>query len=218
MAGETLSYTELKNWYTIFNNVISNYGGSLSTKTVPSSGSQAIPSNVNNLFTAINEMANETYLGTQPSLYSTDYTVVASGNKINRSSITPVSSTASKITSIKCRNKISYSCGTNSSGTQSCGTNSNGTNSDGTWGNVSKSDGTHNNGTLTQGTCVQGSKNINSYNSGSNPNGTKSYGYNSYLDRSNGTNSNGTNSCGTNSNVNKTNGSIIDILNANTSY
>lgn len=213
MAGETLSYTELKNWYTTFNNVISNYGGSLSTKTVPSSGSQAIPSNVNNLFTAINEMANETYLGTQPSLYSTDYTVVASGNKINRSSTTPVSSTASKITSIKCRNKISYSCGTHNSGTKSCGNNSSGTHSNGVNTDNYNWNGSNSNGYMQNGT-IAGSTKQNVLNS----NGTKNNVANSDTLDSSGTKSCGSHSCGTNSNVNKTNGSIIDILNANTSY
>lgn len=208
MAGETLSYSELKNWYTIFNNTIANYGGSLTQKSVPASGSQATPSNINNLFTAINEMAEETYLGTQPSLYSTDYTVVSSGNKILRSSVTPINNTANKLSQIKCRNKISYSCGTNS-----CGNKSNGENSDGTWGNASCSKGTCSNGSKGCGSCFQGSYTRIAYNSGSNSNGSNTNGYNSHSTRSNGTHGNGANN-----NTIKTNGSTIDILNANTSY
>ncbi len=198
MAGETLSYTELKNWYTTFNNVISNYGGNLSTKSVPSSGSKAVASNINNLFTAINEMANEEYLGTQSSLYSTDYTVVASGGKITRSSTTPISNTASKITQIKCRNKISYSCGTNNNGTNSDSYNYNGT----------CSSGSCSNGSCSYSTRMCGSKSSGNWSNGNNSNGSCS----------SGTNNNAANSDTSNSSGNQSNGTKIDILNANTSY
>lgn len=206
MAGESLSYTELKNWYDTFNTVISNYGGNIEQLIVPTQG-KAKPNDINNLLNKITELANEEYLGTQPSLYLTDYSVVSSGSKILRSSITPISNTASNLSSISCRNKISYSCGTNS-----CGNKSNGSDNCGTWGN-----GTCSNGTCSNGTKGYGANTNNSQpticSSGTCSSGTRSNGYNSKSTKSTSTKTNGVNS-----NSDKSNGAIYDILNANTSY
>lgn len=197
MAGESLSYTELKNWYDTFNTVISNYGGDIEQLIVPTQD-KAKPNDINNLLNKITELANEEYLSTQPTLYDTDYTITSKGEKIVRSTAaTPISNTATNILSIKCRNKIQFSSGTCSSGKYS-----NGSFSSGVWGNVGKSNGTKSNG-----------QNTNAGKTSACSNGTNSSGYNSYITRTNESNSHGTKTCGV-----CNSGTIADILNANTSY
>lgn len=208
MAGETLSYSELKDWYNAFNSVITNYGGEIANLIIPSQD-KASPSDVNNLLNKITELANEEYLGTQPSLYITDYSVVAQGDKIQRSAAIPINDTANNIVSIKCRNTVTYSCGKHNSGV-----NSNGTNTDGMKVNTLCSSGTQSSGTKGCGNLSQGGNAKITYNSGLYDYGTKS---NLWNFQGWGCSS-GTCNSGTNSNVNKTNGFIIDILNANTSY
>lgn len=41
MAGEKLSYAEMKSWYDAFNDVITNYGGEITTLTPPAQGTKA---------------------------------------------------------------------------------------------------------------------------------------------------------------------------------
>lgn len=197
MAGESLSYTELKNWYDTFNTVISNYGGDIEQLIVPTQD-KAKPNDINNLLNKITELANEEYLSTQPTLYDTDYTITSKGEKIVRSTAaTPISNTATNILSIKCRNKIQFSSGACSSGKYS-----NGSFSSGVWGNIRKSNGTKSNGQDTNAgktyTC---------------PNGTNSSGSNSNGTQTNESNSHGIKTCGV-----CNSGTIADILNANTSY
>lgn len=117
MAGEPLSLTELQGWYNAFNNIINNYsGGTITALTAPTEGAKALPSNINNLYGKINEFVNETYLGTQPSLYDTDYTIVSQGETITRTDATPIINTVANLSQIKCRNMSSYSHTTKSHG------------------------------------------------------------------------------------------------------
>lgn len=209
MANESLSYAELKNWYDAFNTMISNYGGSISSLSIPAQNETAKATNVNNIYNKINEFLQDEYLQTQPSLYDSDYSIVSSGSTIKRTQSTPISNTASSITSIKCRNKVSYSCGTNGSGAQSSGTQSNGSNSSGT-----QTNGMDSEGTKVNTRCSSGS-NTNLWNF----NGWGcNFNFNHNGNNSNGTNSNGTNSNSNKSNTSKSSGAIYDILNANTSY
>lgn len=168
MAGEKLSYAEIKNWYDTFNEVITNYGGEIATLTPPAQGAKAQPNDVNNIFNKIDEFIDDEYLGTQPTLYNTDYSIVQSGTKMIRSATTPISETVTNIAQIKCRNKITYSSGSNSNGFD--------TNQHKSYGSLS---------------------------SGSHKNGWHSNEWNT-----NTWHGNGIFSCGT----------LIDILNANTSY
>lgn len=209
MANESLSYAELKNWYDTFNTMISKYGGSISSLAVPGQDEKVQAVNINNIYNKIDEFLKDEYLKTQPSLYNNDYSIVSSGSIIQRTQSTPVSNTASNITSIKCRNKVSYNCGTYSSGTQSSGTQTSGTQSSGT-----QSNGMNSSGTKVNTRCTSGS---NTYLWNFNGGGCN-FNYHGNGSNSNGTNSNGNNSNVTKSNVTKSSGAIYDILNANTSY
>jgi hypothetical protein len=66
MAGEPLSLSELKDWYSAFNAVINNYsGGNISALPTPDGGA-AVPSDVNDLYSKIDAFKSETYLKTEP--------------------------------------------------------------------------------------------------------------------------------------------------------
>lgn len=209
MAGESLNYSEIKNWYDVFNEVITKYGGNeITSLTPPEQGGKAQPADINNLYNKISEFVADEYLGTQPTLYDTDYSVVSSGSLIIRTATTPISNTTSKLTEIQCRNKITYTSGAKSNGSHDNGTKSNtacgkGACSRGTKTNVWRSNGSHSLGGKTSG-----SKSNGSHSNGSNGNGTNTNGYHGQGTHSNGANSNGDNS----------NGALIDIKNANTSY
>lgn len=199
MAGESLNYSEIKNWYDVFNEVITKYGGNeIASLTLPEQGEKAQVTDINNLYNKIAEFVADEYLGTQPTLYDTDYSIVSSGNLIMRTAITPISNTTSKLTEIQCRNKITYTSGTKS----------NGAHDEGTKSNTQCGKGTHSNGFNSNGNCSSGGRSRGACGKGYKSNGTKTNGYHGQGTHSNGANSNGDNS----------NGALIDIKNANTSY
>lgn len=199
MAGESLNYSEIKNWYDVFNEVITKYGGNeIASLTPPEQGGKAQPADINNLYNKISEFVADEYLGTQPTLYDTDYSVVSSGSLIIRTATTPISNTTSKLTEIQCRNKITYTSGAKSNGSHDNGTKS----------NTQCGKGTKGNGFKSNGNCTSGGRNFGACGKGQKGNGTCTSGYHGQGTKSNGDHSNGDNS----------NGTLIDIKNANTSY
>ena len=199
MAGESLNYSEIKNWYDVFNEVITKYGGNeIASLTPPEQGGKAQPADINNLYNKISEFVADEYLGTQPTLYDTDYSVVSSGSLIIRTATTPISNTTSKLTEIQCRNKITYTSGAKSNGSHDNGTKS----------NTQCGKGTRGNGFKSNGNCTSGGRHFGACGKGQKGNGTCTSGYHGQGTKSNGDHSNGDNS----------NGTLIDIKNANTSY
>ena len=199
MAGESLNYSEIKNWYDVFNEVITKYGGNeIASLTPPEQGGKAQPADINNLYNKISEFVADEYLGTQPTLYDTDYSVVSSGSLIIRTATTPISNTTSKLTEIQCRNKITYTSGAKSNGSHDNGTKS----------NTQCGKGTKGNGFKSNGNCTSGGRHFGACGKGQKGNGTCTSGYHGQGTKSNGDHSNGDNS----------NGTLIDIKNANTSY
>lgn len=158
MANEQLSYDELKSWYDAFNTMISKYGGNITELAVPTGNSHTLASETNKVFNKIEEFTTDEYLKTQLTLYDTDYTLVAAGTKMIRSSLDPIATTAANISAIKCRNKA----------TNTNGHNGNGLNYNGTKGYARKTDngqtyqwnvnGKHTNGSDSHGTHQNGSK------------------------------------------------------------
>lgn len=129
MAGESLSLSELKQWYAAFDAVVTAHGGgALSTLGVPDGGT-AVPSDINNLYNQITAFRNDTYFKTQPTLYATDYSLVSAGTLIQRNVVTPITTTVTGIARIKCRNEATNSSGTNSHGANNHGTCTRGDNS-----------------------------------------------------------------------------------------
>lgn len=199
MAGESLNYSEIKNWYDVFNEVITKYGGNeIASLTPPEQGGKAQAADINNLYNKIDEFVADEYLGTQPTLYDTDYSIVSSGSLIMRTATTPISNTTSKLTEIQCRNKITYTSGTKSNGTKG----------NETCSNTQCGKGTKSNGFNSNGNCSSGGNSHGACGKGYKSNGTCTSGYHSQGTKSNGSNTDGNNS----------NGTLIDIKNANTSY
>ena len=54
-TGNKALYTDLVNWYTVFNSLASNYSDTISTISTPAAGSKISASNLNNLHAKITE-------------------------------------------------------------------------------------------------------------------------------------------------------------------
>lgn len=216
MAGEKLSLQELKDWYAQFNTIIKKYGGgSISQLTTPDGG-LAVPADVNDVYNKINEMKNDTYLGSQANLYTTG-TAAAKGGKITRASTTPIDTTADKITEkIKCRNTTTFSNGYHTNTKKSHTANSHGADSQGTNYNGARGKGNNNNQNNANGCSYVSGCKTNWCN-----NGLCYWGQQSNGNEYNGTQSNGAwshtiKSNGDNTHSAKSHTTQIDILNVNT--
>lgn len=124
-SGNKMSATDIQNLYTELNEVITNYGGNITTLTQPTAGEKVDNADINDLITKINTMKADTYLGTESDLYLT-YTVINEGTKIVPNTTTTNLSTTilTNLQKIKCRNSANNSNtqkthGTNSHGSQS---------------------------------------------------------------------------------------------------
>ena len=206
-AGSLAQDEDLKSWYTSLNSIISSYGGSIATLTVPGNNQKIEDTDVNNFYNKITEMKSDTYLKTQTSIYPT-YSVVSSGTKIVSNVGTTMSSSvgSSYLGKIKCRNNA-----TNSSGTCQHDTCSHSTNSNVVKGNVNKDNVNHTNSRHSHGTCSNSNNgNVIQFNGGcyySTCNYSRNFrGTNGFWYYEQGFNSHGTCSHSTNSNVNKSNG------------
>lgn len=215
MAGEPLSLTELKEWYTALNTVITNYsGGTISTLTAPADAAKVLPTDINNAYDRIQAMKDDEFLGTQ-NFYST-FTKVAQGEIVERADAAPIVETTKKITAIKCRNTTTYTNQYHShteknntameNGTQSHGNQTNGSNSQGTHGNQNNANGQYYNSSKSNGwknnsLCYWGTQGNGVWNNGQDQNGANSHTLNSHL---------------TNSHLAKSNEGYKDILNVHT--
>ena len=54
-TGSKALYSDLVNWYTVFNSLASNYSNNISTLSTPAADSKISASNLNNLHTKITE-------------------------------------------------------------------------------------------------------------------------------------------------------------------
>lgn len=64
-TGSKALYSDLTNWYTVFNNLASNYSNGITTLATPASGSKISATNINNLNDKIDEFRSDYYLGTK---------------------------------------------------------------------------------------------------------------------------------------------------------
>lgn len=128
-TGNKVLYSDLTNWYTVFNNLAKNYSNGISQLTTPASGSKISATNVNNLNAKITEFRNDYYLGTQAAWWPVG-TNVTVGNLITPA-LTGILGVVSNATKVICKNIANnssgtYSCGSHSNGAQSYGIKSNG--------------------------------------------------------------------------------------------
>lgn len=162
-AGDKALYSDLVNWYNVFNTFISSYGGgAIATLATPAAGSTIQAAHINALYSKINEFKTDTYLSTKPSFWISG-TAVSAGQLIQAAQITPITQTITNMGQVKCRNITSYNYGTCSSGyysNTSCtsGSHSSGSKSCGKRTYSSKSCGFYGSGTCANGTCTNGTK------------------------------------------------------------
>lgn len=167
--GDKASYTnDIKNWYTVFNSIISTDNFGIATLTVPSSGSKIQATQINALVDKVTEFRNNNYLKTQLSWFPAGSKVTAGVTKITPSNTTFINTVISNASKVKCANTATKTCGTHSSactsGTKSSGTKGHGSNSDGTLTNQKHWNSHTCSSSCTYGCCVKscnyGSNNV----------------------------------------------------------
>lgn len=102
-VGQIILSSDMRSWYTRLNTIISNYGPSLGTLTVPNAGKIAEASDVNNVVYKLNSMKSDAYLGYDQSLY-TAYSTVSVGQIITATTGTQLNTVITNLERIKCRN------------------------------------------------------------------------------------------------------------------
>lgn len=113
-TGNTALYSDLKNWYDVFNDLASRFSNGIATLPVPGSGSKISATNINYLNDKINAFRSDYYLGTQASWWPTG-TNVTTGTQI-KATMTGILGVVTNATRVVCRN-----ISTNASGNHSCG-------------------------------------------------------------------------------------------------
>ena len=155
-TGTTLNSSDLINWYNVFNNFISSYGGGIATLAVPAAGKTVTTGDINNLYGKVYEFAADAYLSALPSYWQA--TAVTAGEIVQASQLVPLETTMANMANIKCRNSNGYyGNGICSSGSKSCGT---------------KTSSSKSNGIYASGTCSNGTKVYSAKSCGSNTNGS----------------------------------------------
>lgn len=192
-------HSDIINWYTIFNNISTNYSNGLTNLSAPIEGAQISTNQIEQLSNQINNFRSDYYLSTQLDWFPVQE-VPVKGSTIVPSQVNSIQTVVGNYNKIKCRN-----IATNSSGTHSSGTKSNGNNS------VSCTSGKNSNGTCGSGTKSCGVHREDGNGKVYNGNGTHSCGKNSKSNCVKGTKTSGVLSCGANNNVAKDNTTTIDI-------
>ena len=191
-TGSQALYSDMKNWYDVFNNLASNYSNGISTLTVPSSGSKISATHINNLNDKIDEFRSDYYLGTKSAWWpiGSDVTV----GTLIKPGLTGILGVVSNATKVVCRNIAN-----NSSGTYSCGSYSSGANSYGIKSNGTLASGSNSCGEKTYGANVNGTYGNGAMGNGPCPHTMNSSGSNQNADCPNGLCNSGTCGSGTNS-------------------
>ena len=188
--GEKILYSELLNWYEVFNNLATNYSENVTALSIPVSGKKAEPSDINKLHEKINQFRSDTYLGTKAAWFPVG-TNVSKNEYIRAIDPTAILGVVSNAALVKCRNVATNTCGVHGSGSLS-----HGDKGCGLWGNVQKQNGSRSHGDW--------------HNEGNTD------GWYSHLKRTHGwyqssTRTCGVYTCGTNNHTNKSNTTVIDI-------
>lgn len=119
--GSKALYSDVKNWYTVFNNLASNYSNGITTLTVPSSGAKITATQINNLHDKIDAFRNDYYLGTVSS-YWPQGTDATKGEKITPTGISSILATISNASKVVCKNLATNLSGAYPNGNHSSGT------------------------------------------------------------------------------------------------
>ena len=105
--GSKALHSDIQNWYTVFNNLASNYSSGITTLTVPSSGAKITAAQINNLHAKIKAFQSDYYLGTQAAWWPTGTNAV-SGSHIKPTNLSAIINTVSNASKVKCKNIANY--------------------------------------------------------------------------------------------------------------
>lgn len=202
-AGSEILQADIASIYNSFNTFIANYGGSITSLSVPSQNTTIYATALNNLNTKVNEFKSDTYLGTQSAWWIAANNA-AIGDLIEASDLTNINTTIGNFSKVKCRNDAFNSHSTNSHSSKADGKNSYSNNSNGSNSHSQKSNGqnynsaqgngSHSNGSNSNGSCTHwGDRSFN---------GCGSNGWNGNSPKWNGTCGDGSQSNGNHWNVN----------------
>ena len=196
--GSSALYSDMQYWYNTLNTILTNYGGSLGTLTVPSQD-KIDASDINTLKTKIDNMKQDEYLGSVSSMYTT-YSVVSQGTLITATTANQYTTLVDNLkNTIKCRNLA-----TNSNTTKSHGTNSHVDKTNSTYSHGSNWNENNQNGINSQGV-----------------NGASVYFWNGVCEngrKQNGYDSNGQNQNTTQQHLKNSHGTVVNITCANTTH
>ena len=196
--GNLALYSDMQYWYNTLNTILTNYGGSLGTLSVPAQD-KIDASDINNLKNKIDTMKQDEYLGSVSSMYTT-YNVVNQGTLITATTSSQYNTLINNLkNTIKCRNLA-----TNSNTTKSHGTNSHVDKTNSTYSHGSNWNENNPNGIQSQGV-----------------NGASVYFWNGVCEngrKENGYDSNGQNQNTTQQHLKNSHGTVIDITCANTTH
>lgn len=227
-----MKVSEINNWYTRINKVLTKHGlVNLTNPGLVSKTTKISATVLNNIQAGINAQKYDEYLGTLT--YGT-MTTQTKGQKASQTAYNQIETNVKELETAICRNKITYSngpCtngsndylnhnngdlvnGSKSNGSRSNGSLGNGTNSNGKNSTSTNSYGSFGNGGDSKGTKSNGGKSDGSYSNGSYSYGTNGNGYNYDGDHSNGDQSNGHDSNGDQSNEAQYNGTHVNGTNS----
>lgn len=196
--GNLALYSDMQYWYNTLNTILTNYGGSLGTLSVPTQD-KIDASDINTLKTKIDAMKQDEYLGSVSSMYTT-YNVVNQGTLITATTSSQYNTLINNLkNTIKCRNLA-----TNSNTTKSHGKNSHTDKTNSTYSHGSNWNENNPNGIQSQGV-----------------NGASVYFWNGVCEngrKENGYDSNGQNQHTTQQHLKNSHGTVINITCANTTH
>lgn len=122
--GSKALYNDVKNWYTVFNNLAANYSSGITPLTVPSSGTNITAAQINNLHDKIDAFRKDYYLKTVSAYWPQGVDVVK-GSHIKPINLSAILATVSNAAKVVCKNTAACSSGTQGSGTHDNGVMSN---------------------------------------------------------------------------------------------
>lgn len=129
--GNKALLSDIKSWYTTFNNLASKYSNGIASLTAPAADSSITAAQINNLHAKITSFRSDKYLGTKAAWWPTGTNAVK-GNPIKPSNLTAILGVVSNATKVKCKNTANNSYGSSSttctSGSRSCSSCGNTTN------------------------------------------------------------------------------------------
>lgn len=228
LSGEKAQKADIDTWYNNLNNIIKNFGGSISQLTTLTNDKKIAADDINNYFKKMDEMKQDNYLGSDQSIYPI-YSLIENGSKIitQTAQIADSATNSTYLGQVKCRNNATNTNTQKSHSTHQNvplvhGANNHQAYAHGDLTHGTKTHGAHTNGAYSNG-CSQSwisrSHGFKSHQSGKFRNGTCSWGgysesTNTHSSYSHGDLAHGLHTNSTFQNTNKTNGTFSHLYNS----